>query len=99
MAQHKRATYRVLARCRILAINIKILKRGPESCLQRVDAWCTCLAGGRSISLSVNCARGVPVAIGVRAFEIMEVLVQSAGQLVTKDDLMGRVWRGAIVEE
>ena len=44
-------------------------------------------------------ARGVPVPIGSRAFEIMEVLVQSAGELVTKNDLMARVWPGAIVEE
>ena len=29
----------------------------------------------------------------------MEVLVQSAGELVTKNDLMGRVWPGAIVED
>jgi predicted ATPase/DNA-binding winged helix-turn-helix (wHTH) protein len=44
-------------------------------------------------------ARGVPVPIGGRAFEIIEALVQSAGQLVTKDDLMARVWPGAVVGE
>ena len=44
-------------------------------------------------------AHGVPVPIGGRAFEIIEVLVQSAGELVTKNDLMGRVWPGAIVED
>jgi predicted ATPase/DNA-binding winged helix-turn-helix (wHTH) protein len=44
-------------------------------------------------------ARGIPVPIGGRAFEIIEVLVQSAGELVTKNDLMGRVWPGAIVED
>src|ERR1700731_4125246 len=44
-------------------------------------------------------ARGVPVPIGGRAFEIIEVLVQSAGELVTKNELMGRVWPGAIVED
>src|SRR5712675_557006 len=44
-------------------------------------------------------ARGVPVPIGGRAFEIIEVLVQSAGGLVTKNDLSARVWPGAIVEE
>src|ERR1700704_6304171 len=42
-------------------------------------------------------ARGVPVPIGGRAFEIIEVLVQSAGELVTKSDLSARVWPGAIV--
>src|SRR5258705_1691898 len=43
-------------------------------------------------------ADGVPVSIGNRVFEIISVLVQWAGKLVSKDDLMGRVW-GAIVEE
>jgi predicted ATPase/DNA-binding winged helix-turn-helix (wHTH) protein len=42
---------------------------------------------------------GAPAPIGSRSFDIFEVLVQSAGELVTKDDLMGRVWSGAIVDE
>ena len=41
--------------------------------------------------------RGVLVPIGGRAFEIIEVLVQSANELVTKDELMDRVWPGATV--
>ena len=44
-------------------------------------------------------ARGVPVPIGGRAFAIVEVLVRSAGDLVTKHDLMDLVWPDAIVEE
>jgi predicted ATPase/DNA-binding winged helix-turn-helix (wHTH) protein len=44
-------------------------------------------------------ADGVAVSIGDRAFEIIEVLVQSADELVTKDDLMGRVWPNTIVGE
>ena len=44
-------------------------------------------------------AQGVPVPIGARAFEIVEVLVKSANELVTKDDLMDRVWPGAAVGE
>ena len=36
-------------------------------------------------------ARGAGVPIGNRAFEIIEVLVQSAGELVTKNDLTARV--------
>ncbi|MEH2473730.1 putative ATPase/DNA-binding winged helix-turn-helix (wHTH) protein [Nitrobacteraceae bacterium AZCC 2161] len=44
-------------------------------------------------------ARGVPVPIGGRAFEIIEVLVQSADELVTKNDLAARVWPGATVED
>src|SRR5258708_5291274 len=44
-------------------------------------------------------ARGVPVPIGGRAFEIVEVLVRSAGEIVTKTDLMGRVWPRAALED
>jgi predicted ATPase/DNA-binding winged helix-turn-helix (wHTH) protein len=44
-------------------------------------------------------SHGVPVPIGGRAFEIIGALVESAGALVTKDDLMDRVWHGAVVEE
>jgi predicted ATPase/DNA-binding winged helix-turn-helix (wHTH) protein len=43
--------------------------------------------------------QGAAVPIGGRAFDIIEVLAQSAGQLVTKDELMDRVWPGAIVED
>ena len=42
---------------------------------------------------------GSPVPVGVRAFEIVEVLAQSAGELVTKDELMDRIWPGAVVME
>ena len=43
--------------------------------------------------------RGVPNALGGRAFEIVEVLVRSAGELVDKNHLMDAVWPGAVVEE
>ena len=33
------------------------------------------------------------------AFEIIEVPAQSAGEIVTKDELMNRVWPGAIVRD
>ena len=44
-------------------------------------------------------ADGVPVLIGSRAFDVLAVLVEGGGQLVTKNDLMERVWPGAVVEE
>jgi non-specific serine/threonine protein kinase len=37
--------------------------------------------------------------VGARSFEIIETLVRSAGELVTKDELMSRVWPGAIIGE
>jgi predicted ATPase/DNA-binding winged helix-turn-helix (wHTH) protein len=42
---------------------------------------------------------GSPVPVGGRAFEMIEVLVQSVGQLVAKDELMERLWPGAVVTE
>ena len=42
-------------------------------------------------------SRGTPVVLGHRAFEIVEVLARAGGQLVTKDHLMERIWRGSIV--
>jgi non-specific serine/threonine protein kinase len=56
-------------------------------------------AGGCEVDLGRRELRsdGVPTAIGGRAFEIIEALVRADGQLVTKDELMDRVWPGAIV--
>ncbi len=42
---------------------------------------------------------GSVVPIGSRAFEIIETLLASDGELVTKDDLMKRVWPGLVVED
>jgi predicted ATPase/DNA-binding winged helix-turn-helix (wHTH) protein len=43
--------------------------------------------------------RGEPVPIGSHAFDVLQTLVQSAGHIVTKDELMARVWSGISVEE
>jgi predicted ATPase/DNA-binding winged helix-turn-helix (wHTH) protein len=42
---------------------------------------------------------GLPVELGHRAFDVLSVLVERAGQLVTKDQLLGLVWPGVVVEE
>lgn len=44
-------------------------------------------------------SRGVSVPVGSRAFEILEVLVRSGGELVSKYRLMEQIWPGAVVEE
>src|SRR5215469_3766262 len=44
-------------------------------------------------------AQGAAVSLGSRAFEILELLVQSAGDLVSKGTLIHRVWQGAVAEE
>jgi DNA-binding winged helix-turn-helix (wHTH) protein len=40
---------------------------------------------------------GASTPIGGRAFDILELLVRSAGELVSKDELMEHVWPGVIV--
>jgi DNA-binding winged helix-turn-helix (wHTH) protein len=42
---------------------------------------------------------GNAVRLGSRAMEILCALVSAKGQLVTKDELMARVWAGQTVEE
>jgi TolB-like protein len=42
---------------------------------------------------------GIPVQLGSRALEILCVLAAARGELVTKDELMARVWSGVVVEE
>lgn len=42
---------------------------------------------------------GAAVPIGSRAFAILEVLTQSAGSLVGKDELIERIWSGAVVND
>jgi predicted ATPase/DNA-binding winged helix-turn-helix (wHTH) protein len=44
-------------------------------------------------------ADGVPVPIGSRALEVLAVLIEARGHLVTKDELLSRVWPTTIVEE
>jgi DNA-binding winged helix-turn-helix (wHTH) protein len=44
-------------------------------------------------------ADGEPIFLGGRAFDVLVVLVEAGGQLVTKDELLSRVWPGRIVEE
>jgi DNA-binding winged helix-turn-helix (wHTH) protein len=44
-------------------------------------------------------AAGAPVDVGSRAFDLLVVLVERDGHLVTKDELLERVWPKAIVEE
>jgi predicted ATPase/DNA-binding winged helix-turn-helix (wHTH) protein len=45
------------------------------------------------------CAAGRPVDIGARAFDLLLVLVEKPGQLVTKATLIERVWPRVVVDE
>ena len=42
---------------------------------------------------------GRPVQIGGKALDILSVLAEAKGDLVTKDELMAAVWPGIVVEE
>jgi DNA-binding winged helix-turn-helix (wHTH) protein len=44
-------------------------------------------------------ADGVPVELGTRAFDLLLALLEADGSLVTKEELMGRVWPGIVVSE
>src|ERR1700755_1379556 len=42
---------------------------------------------------------GAPISLRPRAFDLLVALVDRAGHLVTKDELLERVWPQAVVEE
>ena len=42
---------------------------------------------------------GVAVRLGSRALDVLSVLAAAKGDIVTKDELLTRVWPGQIVEE
>ena len=44
-------------------------------------------------------ADGTPVALGGRAFDLLLTLIEAKGEIVSKEQLMRRVWPGTIVED
>ncbi len=44
-------------------------------------------------------ADGVPIELGTRAFDLLLVLLEADGSLVTKEELISRVWPGIVVAE
>jgi TolB-like protein/DNA-binding winged helix-turn-helix (wHTH) protein len=45
------------------------------------------------------CRGDEPVHLSSRAFDILAMLVEHRGRVVTKDEILSQVWRGTIVEE
>jgi DNA-binding winged helix-turn-helix (wHTH) protein len=43
-------------------------------------------------------ADGRPLQLGGRAFDVLVALIEANGAVVSKDELMSRVWPGRIVE-
>jgi DNA-binding response OmpR family regulator len=44
-------------------------------------------------------AEGLPLDLGGRAFDVLMVLIEASGAVVSKDALMDRVWPDRVVEE
>jgi DNA-binding winged helix-turn-helix (wHTH) protein len=44
-------------------------------------------------------ADGVPIELGTRGFDLLLALVEADGSLVTKEELLSRVWPGIVVAE
>ena len=44
-------------------------------------------------------ADGVPVELGTRAFDLLLVLLEADGLLLTKEELLSRVWPGIVVSD
>jgi DNA-binding winged helix-turn-helix (wHTH) protein len=44
-------------------------------------------------------ADGVPIELGTRAFDLLLVLLEADGSLVTKEELVSRVWPGIVIAE
>ena len=44
-------------------------------------------------------ADGRPITLGGRAFDVLMALIEASGAVVSKDELLKRVWQGRIVEE
>src|SRR6202040_98245 len=44
-------------------------------------------------------SEGVPVPLGSRAFDVLMVLIEAGGELVTKDEILSRGWPEMVVEE
>ena len=50
----------------------------------------------RQEKLSKN---GEPLNIQSRAFQVLQLMVENAGNIVTKEEFFARVWQGAFVED
>lgn len=57
--------------------------------------------GQASVSLELRevFRKGVPLRVGTRAFDILELLITCPGRLVSKDEILQRVWPDTVVEE
>jgi DNA-binding winged helix-turn-helix (wHTH) protein len=76
-------------------------ERSPISDADRVAAPASLEFGRFRVLLHQRqlLADDVPVELGTRAFELLLALLEAHGSLVTKQELMVRVWPGVVVSE
>jgi len=78
------------------------VNQSPRSENRRTEAGATVIQFGHC-QLFTNrrelIVDGVPVPLGNRAFDVLQMLVVAGGHLVTKDEILSCVWRGVVVEE
>src|SRR5262249_52759310 len=71
--------------------------------MNRVDSPASDLIAFGTFSLSVRARRleraGVEVKVGSRALEILIALAERAGEVVSNEELVARVWPDTVVEE
>jgi TolB-like protein/Flp pilus assembly protein TadD len=53
---------------------------------------------GEGLSRRIECGVFVPVPIGLRALDVLRVLVERPGKLVTKEEIIAAVWGRTVVE-
>jgi predicted ATPase/DNA-binding winged helix-turn-helix (wHTH) protein len=52
-----------------------------------------------SLELREIFLEGTPLRVGARAFDVLEVLINARGNLVTKDEIFNQVWPDTVVED
>lgn len=70
--------------------------------MHRIARGAACLEFGRFRLLTRQRelrAGDTPVALGSRAFDVLLVLIEAGGELVSKEELLARAWPGIVVEE
>ena len=81
-----------------------IIKRGRRNARECVSRVLVCIRTVMCHLALLPAARlllrsGKPLKIGSRAFDLLSVLCQHAGEVVSKENLIDTVWNGVVVEE
>ena len=78
---------------------LKVLKSARHEADQRGPGSCRVRPVPVAAAPPEPRAGGVAVELGSRAFDVLMVLAEARGALVTKDEILSRVWPDTVVEE